>query len=346
MVYFKQDETYDRYLSDLLDWALELERKIKQGEEGMREPQDEGERKKLALELEELIEEIKHCQVAIWHELKPDYLEVLYQRAANLYERIDPFVLGQEDLSPEKQTDSPLKNANQTAEPSVESAEIPMDEVRKGKGGQNRPVPIGGHKLPPLPYAYDALEPYISAEIMRLHHLKHHQSYVDGLNRAELELEKARRTGQFKLLRHWQREASFNGSGHALHTIFWYNLSPQGGGKPKGDLARKLQQDFGSFEQFQKHFSEAAKQVEGAGWAMLVWSARSHRLEIVTAEKHQHFAQWDVIPLLVLDVWEHAYYLQYKNDRAKYVQEWWNVVNWDDVEERFQKARTLKWTPY
>ncbi|MBY0098631.1 superoxide dismutase [Mesobacillus maritimus] len=207
-------------------------------------------------------------------------------------------------------------------------------------------VPLGGHKLPPLPYAYNALEPVIAEEIMRLHHTKHHQSYVDGLNKAEKEMKKAREKGDFSLIKHWEREAAFNGSGHYLHTIFWNVMSPKGGGKPTGELMTAINATFGSFNQFKKHFSEAAKNVEAVGWAILVWAPRSHRLEILTAEKHQNLTQWDTIPLLVLDVWEHAYYLQYKNERAKYVENWWKVVNWREVEDRYNKARTLTWTPY
>lgn len=204
----------------------------------------------------------------------------------------------------------------------------------------------GRHKLPPLPYSYDALEPYISEEIMHLHHTKHHQSYVDGLNKAEQELTKARQTGDFSLIKHWSRELAFHGSGHYLHTIFWNNLSPSGGGAPSGQLAREIDKYFGSFTSFKKQFSEAAKTVEGVGWALLVWSPRSRHLEILQTEKHQVMTQWDTIPLLVLDVWEHAYYLQYKNERGKYVENWWNVVNWRNVSERFQKAEQLKWRPF
>jgi len=207
-------------------------------------------------------------------------------------------------------------------------------------------VPIGKHRLPPLPYPYDALEPYIDEEIMRLHHLKHHQSYVDGLNKAEKKMEEARRQGNFELLKHWEREASFNGAGHYLHTIFWNIMSPSGRREPKGELRREIEKSFGSFNAMKKHFSEAAKQVEAVGWAILVWSPRSRRLEILQAEKHQNLSQWDVVPLLVLDVWEHAYYLQYKNERAKYVENWWNVVNWEEVEKRFLEAQKLKWKPY
>ena len=207
-------------------------------------------------------------------------------------------------------------------------------------------VPIGGHRLPSLPYPYDALEPVIAEEIMRLHHSKHHQSYVDGLNKAEREMQKARESGDFSLIKHWQREAAFHGSGHYLHTIFWSIMCPDGGGNPKGQLGRSINSTFGSFEKFKKHFSEAAQNVEAVGWAILVWSPRSNRLEILTAEKHQNLTQWDVIPLLVLDVWEHAYYLQYKNERGKYVENWWKVVNWQEVEKRFNKAKTLVWQPY
>lgn len=212
--------------------------------------------------------------------------------------------------------------------------------------GHTGPVPIGKHTLPPLPYAYNALEPYIDEATMRLHHDKHHKSYVDGLNKAETMMQKARKSGDFDLIKHWEREAAFNGAGHYLHTIFWNIMAPKGGGKPAEPLAAQIDRDFGGFEPFKKHFSAAAEKVEGGGWALLVWSPRSHRLEILQAEKHQNLSQWDVIPLLVLDVWEHAYYLKYQNERAKYIDAWWNVVNWPAVYERFSAAQALRWTPY
>lgn len=210
----------------------------------------------------------------------------------------------------------------------------------------NGRVPIGGHTLPPLPYSYTALEPYISKEIMEIHHQKHHQSYVDGLNKAELKMQESRDTGNFDLIKHWEREAAFHGSGHYLHTMFWGNMSPTGGGLPKGRLLQQIIQDFGSYDKFKKHFTEAADKVEGVGWALLVWSPRAHRLEILQTEKQQLFTQWDTIPLLGLDVWEHAYYLQYKNNKKDYIDKWWNVVNWRDVEHRFQEASKLKWKSY
>lgn len=215
----------------------------------------------------------------------------------------------------------------------AQSSTVPVSEQMATKT-----VPIGEHKLPPLPYAYNALEPYIDEKTMRLHHDIHHKSYVDGLNKAEKEMQKARETGDYALIKHWEREAAFNGSGHYLHTIFWNNMKPKGGGVPKGELAEEINKTFGSFEKFKAHFSAAAEKVEGSGWALLVWSPEAGRLEILQAEKHQNLTQQGVIPLLVLDVWEHAYYLKYNNKRAEYIKAWWNVVNWDDVSKRYEEA--------
>ncbi|MCH1624801.1 superoxide dismutase [Ferdinandcohnia quinoae] len=221
-----------------------------------------------------------------------------------------------------------------------------MSEQSIDRQTDYRRVKIGEHTLPPLPYNYDALEPYISEEIMKLHHDKHHKSYVEGLNKAEKMMQKARETGDFELIKHWEREAAFHGSGHYLHTIFWNVMSPEGGGMPSRYLLTQINKDFGSFDRFKKHFSEAANKVEGVGWAILVWAPRSGRLEILQAERHQFMTQWDTIPLLVLDVWEHAYYLQYKNRREEYVNNWWNIVNWKEVEHRFQQASKLNWKEY
>lgn len=207
-------------------------------------------------------------------------------------------------------------------------------------------VPIGGHRLPPLPYSYNALEPYIDETTMRIHHDKHHKSYVDGLNKAESAMAEARRTNKFDLVKYWENELAFNGAGHYLHTIFWDVMSPQGGGRPTGNLLGQIEHDFGSYDAFRKQFSNAAEKVEGGGWTILVWSPRSRRLEILQAEKHQNLSQWDVVPLLPLDVWEHAYYLKHQNERPKYISDWWNVINWPAVSERFEQARKLKWTPF
>ncbi|WP_159888268.1 Fe-Mn family superoxide dismutase [Paenibacillus puerhi] len=240
-------------------------------------------------------------------------------------------------------TPIPSKQAGQAA--TAGSAQ-PAPPAQGGTATGGKAVPIGEHRLPPLPYAYQALEPYIDAETMRIHHDKHHKSYVDGLNKAEKKLQQARQSGDFDLVKHWERELAFHGAGHYLHTIFWNVMKPGGGGKATGPIAEEIRKSFGSFEAFRKQFSAAADKVEGGGWAILVWSPRSHRLEILQAEKHQNLSQWDVIPLLPLDVWEHAYYLKHQNDRAKYIEDWWHTVNWDHVNERFSAARTLAWPPY
>jgi superoxide dismutase len=218
-------------------------------------------------------------------------------------------------------------------------------EVIPGEAS-DQPVPIGGHRLPPLPYAYNALEPHIDEMTMRLHHQKHHQSYVNGLNRAERALAEARRTNDFSLVKHWERELAFHGAGHYLHTIFFNAMTPKGGGRPTRELLRLIERDFGSFDAFKRHFGKAAENVEGGGWAILVWAPRSRRLEILTAEKHQDLSQQDVIPLLPLDVWEHAYYLKYQDNRPDYIHHWWCVVNWPFVAERLATAQRVAWPPY
>jgi Fe-Mn family superoxide dismutase len=197
------------------------------------------------------------------------------------------------------------------------------------------------YELPPLPYSYEALEPYISREIMTLHHTKHHQAYVTGANAALERLEKQRKGENPENVRGILRDLSFNLSGHKLHAVFWPNMAPsgKGGGTPGGSLADQINRDFGSFEAFKKQFSDAAKNVEAVGWAILTYDAESDTLLIYQVEKQNFMHPPDLPLILTLDVWEHAYYLQYKNDRASYVDNWWNVVNWDDVEKRFAKAK-------
>lgn len=233
-------------------------------------------------------------------------------------------------------------NAGKTGDAAGAAASLTQTDPRPSPGA----VPIGGHKLPPLPYPYNALEPFIDEKTMRIHHDKHHQTYVDDLNKAEKKLKDARSSGNFDLVKHWERELAFNGAGHYLHTIFWDIMTPEGGGEPSGALAAQIKQDFGSFDAFKKHFSAAAEKVEGGGWAILVWSPRARRLEILQAEKHQNLSQWDVVPLLPLDVWEHAYYLKHQNNRKAYIEDWWHVVNWPAAQQRYLKARQLQWQPY
>jgi Fe-Mn family superoxide dismutase len=196
------------------------------------------------------------------------------------------------------------------------------------------------YTLPALPYAYNALEPYISQQIMTLHHDKHHNAYVTGANAALDKLEKAR-AGQLQIdVRGVLRDLSFNIDGHKLHSIFWQNMAPagKGGGSPGGKLADKIVADFGSVDKFKQQFSDAAKAVEGSGWALLLYDNEIDALVLTQVEK-QNFMHLAELPVLLgLDVWEHAYYLQYLNDRGKYVDAWWNVVNWDDAGKRFEKS--------
>jgi superoxide dismutase, Fe-Mn family len=194
------------------------------------------------------------------------------------------------------------------------------------------------HELPPLDYPYNALEPHIDEATMRLHHDMHHAAYVQGLNNAEAKLAAAREAKDFSLVKHWERELAFHGAGHFLHSLFWKNMSPNGGGRPEGALLEQVRRDFGDYESFVAQFKAAATAVEGSGWALLVKNSMTGKLEILTAEKHQNLSQWVVAPLLVLDVWEHAYYLKYQNRRAAYVEAFFNVVNWKDVAQRFDNA--------
>lgn len=194
------------------------------------------------------------------------------------------------------------------------------------------------YELPELPYAYNALEPYYDEQTVKLHHDAHHKAYVDGLNNADAKLAECREKGDFTLVKHWERELAFHGSGHLLHTLFWESMKPNGGGPATGKIAELLDRDFGSFEVFKKQFSAAAVAVEGSGWALLCCNPAFGKLEILTAEKHQNLTQWGVVPVLALDVWEHAYYLKYQNKRAAFVEAWWNLVDWDGVNSRIKCA--------
>jgi Fe-Mn family superoxide dismutase len=196
------------------------------------------------------------------------------------------------------------------------------------------------HELPPLPYPYDALEPYIDEQTMRLHHDIHHLAYVKGLNTAEEKLAEARSSGDFALVKHWSREAAFHGAGHLLHSIFWTNMTAanRAASTPSGELAQAIDRSFGSFDAFKAHFQAAANAVEGSGWGILAYRSSDDSLVILQAEKHQNLSQWGVVPLLVLDVWEHAYYLKYQNKRPEYTKSFFNIINWDDVAERYRRA--------
>jgi Fe-Mn family superoxide dismutase len=193
--------------------------------------------------------------------------------------------------------------------------------------------------LPALPYDFGALEPHISARIMELHHDKHHKTYVEGANKALEMLEEVRSGGDFSRIAAIEKALAFNLSGHVLHSLFWQNLSPDGGDKPQGELAEAIDRDFGSFDAFKKQLTQAAATNMGSGWGALVWDPISSRL--LTAQIHDHQSEFLVgsVPLLVLDAWEHAYYLQYQTEKARYFEAIWNVWNWDDVAQRFAEAQ-------
>ena len=195
------------------------------------------------------------------------------------------------------------------------------------------------YTLPDLPYDYDALEPHYSAKVLELHHDKHHKAYVDGVNQTMEKLEGVRASGDYSAIVGLQKTLAFNLSGHVLHSIFWRNLSPDGGEKPTGELAAAIDDNFGSFDQFKDHLSQATTTVQGSGWGSLAWDTFGERLYIEQIYDHQGNVGQSGSPLLVLDAWEHAYYLQYLNVRADYVKAMWNIVNWDDVAARLDQAR-------
>lgn len=192
--------------------------------------------------------------------------------------------------------------------------------------------------LPDLPYAYDALEPHISAEIMTLHHDKHHANYVNSANAALEKLEAAREANDFSAVTGLSKDLAFNLGGHTNHSIFWKNLSPNGGGEPTGELAKAIDRDFGSFDKFKAHFAAAALGLQGSGWAVLAYDHIGQRLVIEQMTDQQGNLSIALTPILMLDMWEHAFYLQYKNVKADYVKAVWNVFNWDDAAERFASA--------
>jgi superoxide dismutase, Fe-Mn family len=198
------------------------------------------------------------------------------------------------------------------------------------------------YTLPDLPYDYAALEPHYSAQILELHHDKHHAAYVKGANTALEKLAAARETEEFGTINQLQKNLAFNLSGHVLHSLFWNNMTPRGGDKPEGELAAAIDESFGSFEGFRNQLSEAALNVQGSGWGALTWEPVAQRLIVEQVYDHQSNVGQGAPPLLVLDMWEHAYYLQFKNVKADWVESFWNIVNWSDVANRFANARQLK----
>jgi len=201
--------------------------------------------------------------------------------------------------------------------------------------------PTRFYVLPKLPYGYKDLEPYMSEQQLTIHHQKHHQAYVNGANAILERLDKTRKEGTDVDVKATLKELSWNIGGHLLHSLFWSNLAPAGkggGGKPSGALSNAIDKEFGNFERFKKEFTQAAVSVEGSGWAALTLCRQTRRPIIMQIEKHNTNVYPTFRILMVLDVFEHAYYIDYKNERAKFVEAFWNIVNWNEINKRFEEA--------
>jgi Fe-Mn family superoxide dismutase len=198
---------------------------------------------------------------------------------------------------------------------------------------------MADYTLADLPYDYSALEPNISGRIMELHHDKHHQAYVTGANTALSKLEAARDADDFGNINKLQKDLAFNLAGHVNHTVFWNNLSPDGGDKPTGELGAAIDEFFGSFDKFRAQFTASALGIQGSGWSILAWDSLGGKPIIEQLYDHQGNLAAATIPLLMLDMWEHAFYLDYVNVKADYVKAFWNITNWADVQARFTAAR-------
>jgi len=196
------------------------------------------------------------------------------------------------------------------------------------------------YELPELPYDYAALEPHISARIMELHHSKHHNAYVTGANTALEKMAEARDKGDAAGAAKLSKDLQFNLGGHVNHSIFWNNLSPEGGDKPEGELAAAIDDAFGSFDAFRDQFTAAATTIQGSGWAILAYEPIGGNIVVEQMYDQQNGVPVATTPLLMLDMWEHAFYLDYQNVKADYVKAFWNIVNWADVSARFAAART------
>jgi superoxide dismutase, Fe-Mn family len=195
--------------------------------------------------------------------------------------------------------------------------------------------------LPELDYDFGALEPHITGRLMELHHGKHHKAYVEKANQTLEKLEEAREKEDYSGLAGLEKALAFNLSGHVLHSIFWKNLSPDGGDAPSGELARAIARDFGSFEHFRQQLTEVASNIMGSGWGALVWEPLAGRLLTCQIYDHQSNLSQGGISLMVIDAWEHAYYIQYENQKQEFFKAVWNLWNWDDVAARFEAARRV-----
>jgi Fe-Mn family superoxide dismutase len=198
----------------------------------------------------------------------------------------------------------------------------------------------GDFALQPLPYKFEFLEPYMDAETVNLHYTFHHGGAVKGANKDSQMIKRAVDEANFETVDFWTKKLSYHFSSHLLHTIFWTNLNNKKT-DPKNELLTQIEKDFGSFDKLKAYLAAIAKNIDGNGWGILVYQPHGNRLSVVQCENHEKLIQWDAMPLLVIDVWEHAYYLKYKNKRADFVEALFNIINWDNVAERFNAAKKL-----
>jgi superoxide dismutase, Fe-Mn family len=198
---------------------------------------------------------------------------------------------------------------------------------------------MSNYSLPTLPYEYDALEPHLSGELLELHHSKHHAAYVKGANETLDKLTEARESKEFDHIGQLEKSLAFNISGHVLHSILWKNMSPNGGGTPSGSLAKAIDRHFGSFDAFKAQLTSAAAAIQGSGWGALSWEPLGKRLVVEQVFDHQGNVGNGTLPILVVDMWEHAYYLQYQNRKNEWLEAFWDLVEWTDVAARFDKVR-------
>ena len=195
------------------------------------------------------------------------------------------------------------------------------------------------YELPELPYKYDALEPAYSSELLELHHGKHHAAYVNGANKVLEKLAEARDEGDFESINQMQKNLAFNLSGHVMHSLFWKTIGPDGGSGPTGGLETALERDFGSVDAFRSQFSEAAASIQGSGWAALAWDPLGELLLVQQVFDHQGNIGNGTLPIMVLDMWEHAFYLQYRNEKQTWIDAFWELARWDNVAARFENVR-------
>jgi Fe-Mn family superoxide dismutase len=195
------------------------------------------------------------------------------------------------------------------------------------------------YALPELPYGYDALEPHLSRELLELHHDAHHAAYVKGANETLDKLEDARHERRFDYIGQLEKSLAFNVAGHVLHSLLWKNLTPDGHAAPDGELKAQLERDFGGFASFKEQLTAAAAAVQGSGWGALSWEPLGGRLVVEQVYDHQGNTGNATVPILVVDMWEHAYYLQYRNKKAAWLEAFWQLVNWTDVAQRLAKVR-------